>query len=703
MASFNRFIRITTFITVASVAVVSAASLDGREDETFALETVAAAAATTEKTLAEAAKPEISPERREELTRTMQALEKTTEDVAKRFPDSPKVQTAAAQQALQARDWARGLQHADAAVAKAEAKGDKAALPDALRARALGAWYMQDFPKAAVDAKRGLELKPGDKALTGIYQLSKGRLRGLEPSTAPPNVPGEREKQLADFLAVSPLDDPRLKAAGERATARTEANKLLDEAMRRLSVGDQRGALTAADAALGQDPFLPDAYFQRALAWNALRDITKALVEVTKAIELWTAQGKTMQAADGYALRAQVRNKGGDRAGALADADSAIELDADKAAGHAERAKALEALGEKAEAVLAGYKRAAELQPRLYTQEYEEAMARYSKDDLGAGVAADSPRWLDRAVLGAVAFLALLVGIVVWLLVRKPKAPESSARESRRLDSQYDLGEVIGEGGMGAVYKGFDRVLKRPVAVKRLRSELQNNPRERERFLKEAEMVASLHHPHIVDIYTIIQDGDQTYLVFEFVAGKTVHDLLNDTPGRRLTPARALELLKQIGEAVDHAHGRHVIHRDLKPSNVMLADGGWVKVMDFGIARQVKDSLLVTTNTIVGTPTYMAPEQAMGQVVKESDVFALACTLYEMLTGAVPYHGAGELQDKLDGRFVAASTLVPDLGTALDPVIRKALDPRPEKRYGSAAAFYKAAAAALSGKATPVG
>ncbi|MDX6767997.1 MAG: protein kinase, partial [Elusimicrobiota bacterium] len=467
-----------------------------------------------------------------------------------------------------------------------------------------------------------------------------------------------------------------------------------------LGVGDPRGALAPLDAALGADPLLSDAYMHRALAWSAIGELAKALIDVTKAIELWTARGDGALAADGLALRAQLRGRGGDRAGALADADRAVGLAPEKAGGYAERAKALEALGEKAEKVLADFKRAAELDPANYSASYQDAIARYGKDDIGA--APPAAPWLDRTILGAAAFFVLLAGLVGWLLVRKPAAAPTTGRQVRRLDSQYDLGEVIGEGGMGAVYKGFDRTLKRPVAVKRLRSELQNNPRERERFLKEAEMVASLHHPHIVDIYTIIQDGEQTYLVFEFVQGKTVHDLLNESPGRRLTPARALPLLKQACDAVDHAHSRHVIHRDLKPSNVMIADGGWVKVMDFGIARQVKDSLLVTTNTIVGTPTYMAPEQAMGQVVKESDVYALGATLYEMLTGAVPFRGSGELQDKLDARFVAASVLVPDLGQAIDAVLRKALDPRPEARYRSAEAFYRAAAEALNGRVTPV-
>lgn len=666
--------------------------------ETLAVETITESAATTEKTVAELAKPETPPQRRQELLQTMRAQERTTEDIAGRFPGSSKVRNAAAQQAIQARDWERGLKHADAAVAKAEEKGDSAALADALLTRASAAWYTEDYPKAAADAKRGLELRPGDPKFNGIYQLSKGRGRGAPPAPGAMAPAGAREQQLTSFL-----EDPRLKQAGDRALARGEANRRLAEAARLLAVNDARGALPALDAAVAADPLYADAYMHRALAWSALREITKALVEVTKAIELWTAQGKGGQAADGLSLRAQLRGRGGDRAGALSDAEQAVALAPGKAGGYAERAKALEALGEKAERVLADFKRAAELEPRLYTAQYQEAIARFSKEEPAPGLDEPAAPWLDRTILGAVAFFSVLVGIVGWLLLRKgKKAPETSAREQRRLDSQYDLGEVIGEGGMGAVYKGFDRVLKRSVAVKRLRSELQNNPRERERFLKEAEMVASLHHPHIVDIYNILQDGDQTYLVFEYVSGQTLHDLLNDTPGRRLPPPRALELLKQTCEAVDHAHGRHVIHRDLKPSNIMVADGGWAKVMDFGIARQVKDSLLVTTNTIVGTPTYMAPEQAMGQVVKESDVFALGCTLYELLTGSVPFRGSGELQDKLDARFVAASTLVPSLGAGIDAVIRKALDPRPEQRYGSGTAFYRAAESALRGKATPV-
>jgi serine/threonine-protein kinase len=328
---------------------------------------------------------------------------------------------------------------------------------------------------------------------------------------------------------------------------------------------------------------------------------------------------------------------------------------------------------------------------------------------VGQGVRAEqlpvpSTDFWTPAVLGVVSALFISFMLVVWRMMRRlrAEADQSLAPGRKVLDSTYDIVAPLGEGGMGMIYKGWDKVLKRPVAIKKLRVELQANPRERDRFLKEAEMVASLHHPHIVEIYTIIRDSKDTYLVFEYVSGTTLHELLNETPHRRMPPAKALALLRRIGEAVDHAHERRVIHRDLKPSNVMLADGGWVKVMDFGIARQVMDSLLTTTNTIVGTPMYMAPEQAKGVVVKESDVFALGVTLYEMLTGALPFKGPTEMRDKMDGRFVVPSALVPGLGAGIDEVVRKSLAPRPEDRYGSCAEFYQAAIKTLDDSMTPV-
>lgn len=309
------------------------------------------------------------------------------------------------------------------------------------------------------------------------------------------------------------------------------------------------------------------------------------------------------------------------------------------------------------------------------------------------------PGGLDQLLAGALALLGVFVVLVAVAWRRGRRGSPKDA--PRALEGRYELQGLIGEGGMGAVYKGWDALLKRPVAVKRLRAELQKNPRERDRFLREAELVASLRHPGIVEIHTIVRDED-THLVFEFLVGDTLHQALNDSPGRHLPAAKALQYLSAIAEAVDHAHGRRVIHRDLKPANIMITDEGWVKVMDFGIARQVADSLLTTTNTIVGTPTYMAPEQAMGAVVRESDVFSLGVTLYEMLTGGLPFKGPGEMRDKLDGRFPRATLLVPDLPPEIDSVLARALAPRAEDRFHSCRELFQAAAEALEGRVTPV-
>ncbi|MFI5346937.1 MAG: serine/threonine-protein kinase [Elusimicrobiota bacterium] len=311
----------------------------------------------------------------------------------------------------------------------------------------------------------------------------------------------------------------------------------------------------------------------------------------------------------------------------------------------------------------------------------------------------------DAALAAAFSLLAALAAGALWLSRESRARRDGRAKSSggsHLLNGQYEVREQVGEGGMGAVYKGWDRALKRPVAVKRLRAELQKNARERERFLREAELVASLRHPHIVEIYTIVRDAEDTHLVFEYIVGATVHQRLNESAGRHFSAGRALEVLKGIAKAVDHAHVRHVIHRDLKPANVMITEDGWVKVMDFGIARQVADSLMTTTKTIVGTPTYMAPEQAMGQVVKESDVYALGVTFYEMLTGGLPFKGPDEMRDKMDERYVAASSLVPDLPPAVDAVLAKALSSRPGDRYPSCLEFYRAAAEALDERVTPV-
>jgi tRNA A-37 threonylcarbamoyl transferase component Bud32 len=560
-----------------------------------------------------------------------------TDAIAAKFPDSAKVQQAAAAVIVQGGDYKKGIATAERAAALARAAGDKDSLVAALRVKAAGEMWSGEYPTAAADALAALKIKPDDAHARAIYMMSKDR------TAAKPDAPASGGRPLGDVLVESsPLDDPRVKLAGQRATDHLAAVSRLQEAMRFLSVNDPRSALKAARAAQDLDPGLADSYMQQALAWAALKEMARALVEVTKAIGVWTQQGKTQNLPAAYSLRASFQNGLGNPDAAAADADKALSLDPALASAYYQRGRAFAALDRKGAEVLAAYKRAAELDPADYQASYEAAADRLSgaaRPSAGplAAAASAAGRGMRAIVGGAAVLLTLLLGLAGWLSRREKTGGRRAAwkamgdaeigggrePERRSLNSQYDVVEKIGEGGMGTVYRGWDKVLKRPVAVKRLRAELQKTPRERERFIREAEMVASLRHPHIVEIYTIVRDDEDTHLVFEYIVGRTLHDLLNESRGRHLEPARALELLRQIAEAVDHAHSRRVIHRDLKPANVMLADAGWVKVMDFGIARQVQDSMLTTTNTIVGTPTYMAPEQAMGAVVKESDVYAL--------------------------------------------------------------------------------
>jgi len=237
--------------------------------------------------------------------------------------------------------------------------------------------------------------------------------------------------------------------------------------------------------------------------------------------------------------------------------------------------------------------------------------------------------------------------------------------------------------------------LKRPVAIKCLRDELQRSERERKRFIEEAINVASLHHPNIIEIYDIIQTPAATFSVFELVNGGTLYDKLIESREGRIELPLALEYLRQIAGAIDHAHGRKVIHRDLKPSNIMIDEHGRIKVMDFGISRLVIATMATMTGTIVGTPLYMAPEQSLGRVHLTMDIYALGTMLYQMLTGHLPFSG-GNLDAKLTrGGFIPASQHLPGLPRGVDAVIAKALDPEPDRRYQACADLVREFEAAI--------
>ena len=261
---------------------------------------------------------------------------------------------------------------------------------------------------------------------------------------------------------------------------------------------------------------------------------------------------------------------------------------------------------------------------------------------------------------------------------------------------RYELGEMLGRGGMAEVRKGTDTRLGRVVAVKRLRTDLAADPTFQARFRREAQSSASLNHPAIVAVYDtgeeMADDGvAQPYIVMEYVAGRTLRDILRE--GRKILPERALEITSGVLSALDYSHRAGIIHRDIKPANVMLTPGGDVKVMDFGIARAVSDasSTMTQTAAVVGTAQYLSPEQARGETVdSRSDVYSTGCLLYELLTGRPPFVGESPVAVAYQHVREPASppsTYDTDLPPEIDSIVMKALAKRLEDRYQSAAAM----------------
>jgi WD40 repeat protein/predicted Ser/Thr protein kinase len=266
----------------------------------------------------------------------------------------------------------------------------------------------------------------------------------------------------------------------------------------------------------------------------------------------------------------------------------------------------------------------------------------------------------------------------------------SAPAEARSHVPGYEVLSVLGHGGMGVVYKACQLRPNRVVALKMMRAGVQASPEDRIRFLSEAEAVARLQHPHIVQIYEVSQEKGQPFFSMEFVAGGSLADKLRG--GLPLQPRPAAQLVETLARAVDHAHRQGIVHRDLKPANVLLTAEGTPKVSDFGLAKHLEmDSGLTQTGAILGSPSYMAPEQASGKahrVGPGTDVYALGAILYELLTGRPPFQAATVL-DTLDQvrtqEPVPPTRLQPKVPLDLETICLKCLQKDPPRRYASAA------------------
>ncbi|HXG63816.1 MAG TPA: serine/threonine-protein kinase [Blastocatellia bacterium] len=275
----------------------------------------------------------------------------------------------------------------------------------------------------------------------------------------------------------------------------------------------------------------------------------------------------------------------------------------------------------------------------------------------------------------------------------------------------YRITEPLGEGGMGAVYKGVDMMLEREVAIKVLRPEFGNNPQLVERFRSEAVTLAKLNHPNIATLHTFFRQGDQFFMVMEFVRGETLDHALKRMGA--MPVEHAVSLFCQALEGIGHAHQLGIVHRDIKPANMMITPAGSIKVMDFGIARMLGSSRLTMHGGIVGTLAYMSPEQVQGyETDARSDIYSLGILLYEMVTGRVPFESPSEfeiMRAQIEVAPPPPRTFAGHIPVGVEHAIMRALAKRPEARFQSVKEFRLAleeglrAAAPAWGAAQPHG
>ena len=268
----------------------------------------------------------------------------------------------------------------------------------------------------------------------------------------------------------------------------------------------------------------------------------------------------------------------------------------------------------------------------------------------------------------------------------------------------YKIVEQIGEGGMGAVYRGVDVMLDRPAAIKCLRPDVSGNPQLLQRFRNEAAALAKLNHPGIATLYAFFRHQDDHFMAMEFVEGRALDVLLH--PQRALSVEQAVGIFRQVLDAIDHAHRLGILHRDIKPANIIVSDSGVAKVTDFGIARILGEAGLTRAGNMIGTIEYIAPERIKGiPADARSDVYSLGMVLYEMLSGHSPFRARSEY-DLMKAHMEKAPTplrnVVPSVSEPVAGVVMQALAKTPEERPPAAAVFREQLDAALYERVAPV-
>lgn len=259
-----------------------------------------------------------------------------------------------------------------------------------------------------------------------------------------------------------------------------------------------------------------------------------------------------------------------------------------------------------------------------------------------------------------------------------------------KINDRYQIIKTLGEGGMANVYLAFDTILNRNVAVKVLRGDLATDEKFVRRFQREALSASNLSHPNIVEMYDFGEEDGQNYIVMEYVAGKTLKQLLKKRG--KLTVTEVIDIMLQLTDGMAHAHDSYIIHRDIKPQNIMILENGMIKITDFGIAMALNTTQLTQTNSVMGSVHYLAPEQVNGKgSTIKSDIYSMGIVMFELLTGVIPYKGDSAVEialKHLKEPLPSIKKLIPDLPQSIENIILKSTAKNPKNRYSDAREMY---------------
>ena len=638
------------------------------------------------------------------------------------FPSKPRVQIAAASLYYETGNFKKAETAATRAIGLS--KND----PDAYKARALARSAMNDRKGAIEDVNKAVAINPQDESARLLTLLIDSRkpvksfrtvssLQGMKRQLGikTDSRDAVRSEPVKIETSGVPRTVPNADASVSTDYAKSKAHTKTAQARNRL--GDYEGAVSYASLALEKDPDNLEAYMERANAYNSLGKYEDVIRDTTYII------GKDENNMQAFNLRSWALNHLDNPNDAANDAERAIGINPNFADSWFNHGLAAEKQGDY-KRMLEDFKQAAALN-ESYSRKYQDALAQYGgrvpgfsasvqnqASDLGGEVqepvASPVSRYFMLLIFMLVGGTLIAVGLAHVLAgnnnIKENRGGKHNAgsRSAKGIISpavfyegvatgKYKIEKKVGEGAMGKVYLAVDKSLGRKVAIKKMNDEIKVNEREKQRFLDEARTVALLHHPNIVEIYTIFEESGDVFLVFEYLEGRTLDTVLNKDI--RMSFNRVKGIYEEVAKALDYAHSKGVVHRDLKLSNIMLTAEGYVKVMDFGLAGRAIESKVNSGNReVVGSPAYMAPEQEGGQSSVRSDIYSLGICIYESLTGVLPFQGPDFANQKMRNFYEPVSQCVPGLPKAIDALLEKCLDVDPEKRFSSAEEFRKALA-----------